>query len=113
MTRLALLCLACSSSAHAPDLSGYLDGDACGRVPVATYTAGADCLKLEDVHGALFRMADSTSCGGPPCVLLKPGETAYALEKVKPAAEGASWSVTPVDCSEQCCGDYLGRYQCW
>lgn len=113
MTRLSALLLCCSFEAHAPDVGSALGGDYCGRVAVAEYTVGANCLKLSDFGGeTLFRLSDSQSCGGPPCVVLQPGETAFALVKTKPGPE-AMWSVEPVACDELCCGEYLGEEQCW
>jgi hypothetical protein len=115
MTRLSALLLACSLETHSPDVGGYLSGDACGRVPVATYTADSECIRLSDWGGeTLFRAAESESCGGPPCIWLAPGQTGLALEKLKDKGS-AEWSVEVGDCAEigECCGFYLDREQCW
>ncbi len=95
MTRLALFLLACSDgiAMHPPDLG-------CQRVPVAVYEAGGDCVLLEDANGrALFRLSTSESCGGPPCLLLLPGEVGYALELSYPG-EPARWTVGRGSCEE-------------
>lgn len=89
MTRLALLCLACSLEANVPNLS-----DPCSRVVVAEYTAPAEeCIRLDAANSVtLFRRADSEDCGGPSCIRVCGGDTALALEKVAPS-EGADWTV--------------------
>lgn len=115
MTRLVLLALACSDldgySVHAPAFFGD-----CGRVPIEDYTAGEECIRLEDTSGtALFRLATSESCGGPPCLTLQPGETGLVLEKVKPGP-AAEWTAERGPCDElaQCCGYYPEtEWQCW
>lgn len=100
MTRLLPLLLACSSldpdgySAHVPSQVG------CGRVAIASYTAEAECLKLEDTNGrTLFKRSTSDSCGGPACLVLQPGESGYVLEKAK-FGEAAEWSVQGGPCEE-------------
>lgn len=99
MTRLSALLLACSFepsdySAHMP-----VNPD-CGRVAIAEYQAEADCVRLSDANGrALFKLSTSESCGGPECILLKPGETGYVLEKVK-LGERAEWDVQVGACDE-------------
>jgi hypothetical protein len=91
----ALLLCACSYTAHPPLLNG------CPRVEVEAYTAGAlECVLLEDTNGlTLFRLESSESCGGPACLRLDPGQTGYALEKIRPGPE-AEWSVLQDACAE-------------
>ena len=111
MTRLLPLLLSCS--VDVPPINGALDGDGCGRTAVAEYTAHDGCVKLQDTNGkTLFKLDTSDSCGGPPCIVLLPGETGFALELVKLDGRG-QWTVEPVSCDAQCCGEYLGRFQCW
>lgn len=94
MTRLALLLCCCSLDTHAPGL------DLCPRVPVASVTAGpGECVRLESTRDALFRLAESESCGGPACLVLREGETALVLERVRPS-EGAEWRETRGSCEE-------------
>lgn len=98
MRRAALLLAsvaACTIETHAPNVSE----PTCFRVPIAEYTAPPDtCIRLVDANGlTLFRRAESTSCGGPDCLVLAPGETAYALAKVKPGPE-PTWRVEVGDC---------------
>jgi hypothetical protein len=118
MTRLSLLlALSCSDYAsHSPDVGGYLSGDYCGRIPIATYTAGPnECVRLSDWEGeTIFRFDTSESCGGPPCEVAYPGETLLALEKFKDHGM-AEWTVERGSCEElgECCGFYLDEDQCW
>ena len=117
MIRAFLLALACSdASVHAPDVGAIVSGDPCGRVPVATYTAEQECVRLADMNGeTLFKLTESTSCGGPPCMFLQQGESGYALARVKPGHE-PEWSVEYGTCEElpACCGYYPGdEWRCW
>lgn len=91
---LCLLLAACGDfTTHPPDIT-----ELCPRVEVAAYTAPDDgCLLLESERDALFRLDSSENCGGPAVLCLRPGETGYALERVRPAAP-ARWTVTPVHC---------------
>jgi hypothetical protein len=85
------LALACGDhEVHVPDLT---HGQLCPRAIVETYTAPPDrCLRLDDQNGlTLFRAAESDDCGGPPCLRLTPGQTGYALEKIRPGTP-AVWS---------------------
>jgi len=111
MRVLLLLLVSCSDS-HIPAIYGALDGNECGRVAVAEYTAENSCIKLDNIRETLFKLKSSESCGGPPCLVIQLGDTAYALEK-STSFKPAEWSVSEVDCSEQCCADYLGKFQCW
>ena len=113
---LILAVVACSDdrfSVHTPNLF-----EQCGRMPIAEYYAEtAECIRLEDANGrALFKLTTSESCGGPPCMRLNPGESAYVLEKVKPG-DPAQWDVQRGPCDElpPCCGEYepCGGYCCW
>jgi hypothetical protein len=71
----------------------------CPRAEVAAYTAPANqCIALRSVHDTLFKLSDSDSCGGPPVLCVRPGETAYALERIKPG-QPAVWSYEYNDCS--------------
>ena len=114
---LILSLVACSDdiSVHTPNL---LEKERCGRVPIAEYSAGPDeCVRVEDLNGkTLFQLTTSESCGGPPCMTLRPGETGYVLEKVKPGYS-AEWDVQRGACDAlpQCCGEYepCGGYCCW
>lgn len=96
MRLLTLLSLSCAPQ-HVPSLL-----DTCPRVEVAAYTAETGCLLLRDQANTLFKLDTSESCGGPPCLLLEPGQTGYALEKVRPGFP-ATWTVTPGDCEELRC----------
>jgi hypothetical protein len=91
--RLSLLLAACS--VHAPTLNG------CPRAIVEVVTAGEECVRLESVRDALFRLDTSESCGGPPCLVLEPGQTAYVLERIRPGFP-AEWRAVPVDCEAAC-----------
>lgn len=96
MTRLALLlALACGDlTTNVPNLTS----PTCPRVEIAVYTAGPDeCIRLLDKDGALFKLATSESCSGPPCVRLEPGETAYVMAKIRPGPEPV-WSVKADSC---------------
>jgi len=115
MTRLALLLLSCAdASVHMPD--PFSD---CNRVEVAAYTAGDECIRLEDTNGrTLFKLSTSESCGGPPCITIHPGETAYALELDRFIAEAADWTVQTGPCESlgECCADFYepcGGPCCW
>ncbi len=68
---------------------------------VETYTAGPlECVRLDDRNGlTLFKLADSDSCGGPNCLHFSNGQTAYALEKIKPG-EPAQWSFWRGSCAD-------------
>jgi hypothetical protein len=75
--------------------------DPCPRAAIEHYTAAPDeCLTLVSVHDTLFRLDTSDSCGGPPCLALLPGESAYVLERLRPAAP-AMWSVWRGPCAFQ------------
>lgn len=92
----ALLLLSCDLRMHPPGI------DACPRVEVEAYTAGErECVLLTSERDTLFRLAASDSCGGPPVLCLHPGETGYALERVRPAAP-AEWSVIRGPCAVIC-----------
>jgi hypothetical protein len=91
----ALLLLGCDLTTHPPNLL-----ELCPRVEVAAYTAEAGCVRLQDTNGmTLFRLSTSESCGGPPCLLLEPGQTGYALEKIRPSPD-AEWFVEHGPCAE-------------
>ena len=95
MTRWALLLCACSYGTHVPDIT-----EPCPRVPIAAYTAGAEeCILLDDVELALFKLDTSESCSGPPCLRLEPGQTAYVMEKIKPGP-AARWTAQHGPCAE-------------
>ncbi len=111
-----LMLLSCGDfdyAAHVPPLSGE-----CSRVAVAEYTAPADgCIRLEQTNGkALFKLSNSESCGGAPCIRIRSGETGYVLESAK-FGERATWSEWRGPCDEaaECCADYApcGGFCCW
>jgi hypothetical protein len=84
---LVLLLVGCGYDTHVPNIT-----DLCPRAELEAYTAGPEeCITLWDVNGlTLFKLSTSDSCGGPDCLELGPGETGYALEKIKPG-EPAQW----------------------
>lgn len=99
MRWLALLALACSDvSLHSPSVLDPF----CTRVAIETYTAPAEtCIRLVDANGlTLFKRSDSDSCGGPPCLRLLPGETAFVLAKLRPDTAEPAWLVEIDDCDE-------------
>ncbi len=100
---LALLLVACGYDTHVPNITNL-----CPRAEAEAYTAGPDeCVTLWDTNGlTLFKLDTSDSCGGPPCLELGPGETAYALEKIKPGPPAQwAWYRGPCESAPTCDDD--------
>jgi hypothetical protein len=92
MRFVVLLLAGCSYSAHVPDML-----DPCPRAVVEVVTAESECARLVSEWDTLFRFDSSGSCGGPPCLVLEPGQTAYVLERIRPAPP-AEWRVEWGEC---------------
>lgn len=110
-----ILTLGCSEvSVHMPNPLNE-----CNRIEVETHTALLQCTRLQDTNGrTLFKLSTSESCGGPPCLVIHPGETAYVLELDRLVAEAGEWTVQTGPCEEMepCCADYYspcGGPCCW
>jgi hypothetical protein len=109
------LLLACDLNYHMPPADGcprveveMVDAGAAGAAG-AGGEAGADgCVLLVSANAdadhpdVLFRRPESDSCGGPAVICLHPGESAWVLERVRPAPE-PEWSATSVACDAAEC----------
>jgi hypothetical protein len=117
---LCLLVASCDLNYHMPPADG------CPRVEVKMVDAGVTgaagaggeggddgsgddgCVLLvsanaDDEHpDVLFRRPESDSCGGPAVMCLHPGESAWVLERVRPAPH-PEWSAASVACDAAEC----------